>query len=168
MNKTKSPLLGLLGFILFVLAVSSALAGNFQVNAQEADDANFSADLSITKAVLTSAVVQGSYQYRIIATNKGPVSAVNVVIKDPIPENMSGYVSHIIGGTKGGCDKKENMITCNYETLTPGSSVIIDVNIFKIEGETRDVTSTSAVTSDTFDANLENNQTSTTVTAIVL
>jgi uncharacterized repeat protein (TIGR01451 family) len=156
----------LLGLIFFVLAIASAVAGNFKVQAQENESLEL-ADVSLTKTVLSSSVVQDSFQYRLAVTNNGPKTAKSVEITDPIPEDMSAYVTHVISGVEWGCDEKDNIINCSFPYLPSGATVVVDVVVFEISGETRDIVSTSVVTSNTFDPDLENNKATFEITAIV-
>ena len=85
--------------------------------------------LSITKsASATTVTAGGSFNYTLVATNKGPGDATNAVVTDTIPAGLK--VNSTPTSTAGSCTSgTSSSVSCNLGTLTPGASATITVPV---------------------------------------
>ncbi|OGO29035.1 MAG: hypothetical protein A2Z16_00610 [Chloroflexi bacterium RBG_16_54_18] len=120
------------------------------------------ADLSVTKTDIPDPVVAGTnLTYTITATNNGPSTAPNVVVKDVMPAQVS-MISFT--PTQGSCNggvpgDPLQPLTCNLDTLTNGGSATITV-VVKVNPSTPEGTilvNNTVVSSDHADPNNGNN-----------
>ena len=121
-----------------------------------------SADLSITKLSTPNPVVAGTnVTYTIRVMNNGPSAALNVVVTDTLPGQVSDVtftpsVGSCIGGIPG---NPALPLTCNLGSLANGAGASITV-VAKVNAGTPDGTilvNNAVVGSDTADANNGNN-----------
>ena len=111
-----------------------------------------SADLSTTKAAVeASATPGGTFTYRIVVTNSGPSTALNVTATDPLPAPLA-FVS-----SPSGCTAIAQNVTCGPEpAVSPGASVIFDV-VVRLDpaytGNGSDINNVATADSDTPDPN---------------
>ena len=115
-----------------------------------------SADLSTTKAAVeASATAGGTFTYRIVITNNGPSTALDVTATDPLPAQLA-FVS-----SPSGCTAIGQNVTCGPEpAVAPGASVTFDV-VVRIDaayaGDGSDIQNVATAASPTTDPNLTNN-----------
>jgi len=121
-----------------------------------------SADLSITKNVVPGSVTQGNnVTFNLAVLNSGPDAAVNVVVSDTLPAQLS-YVSAT--PSVGSCNVVTQTITCNLGTLNASSSATIQI-VATMTG-TGSTTNIAAVASDTADGDGTDNQAQVTFTIL--
>jgi uncharacterized repeat protein (TIGR01451 family) len=74
-------------------------------------------DVGVTKTASAPTVTAGSpVSYTITATASGTGNSTNVVVKDTLPTGLTWSVSG------SGCSIAAGVLTCNFGTMTPGSS----------------------------------------------
>ena len=147
--------------------VTGAITNTAQVFADTADTnaanntssasstVNTSTQLQIVKNDLTDPVYAGdTYLYEIVITNTGPSDALNVVITDVLPSQVS-----YVGGSPDGCvhsgAASGGVVTCTVGTLAAGASrdyllnVRLDANVVSgtIGTNTVRVTTTTPIAS---------------------
>jgi uncharacterized repeat protein (TIGR01451 family) len=109
-----------------------------------------SADLSTAKTALEATVTPGgTFTYRVVVTNHGPSTAVNVRATDPLPLPLA-FVSSPSGCTAVGQD-----VTCGpVAPVAPGGSATFDV-VVRLDpaytGDGSDIGNVATATSDTPD-----------------
>lgn len=117
-------------------------------------------DVTISKTGPQTALYGSQVIYSITATNSGPGTAQNVVVKDTIPSGMS-YVS----ATGASCNTVSGEIQCVIGTLAAGqSSPLITVTLtapaLPAQCSTSSVTNTGRVETTSTESNTGNNQSS--------
>ncbi len=114
-----------------------------------------SADLVVTKTVLTSPVVAGlPVSYRLTVQNAGPSDAVAVVLTDEVPKELDGARANPGTGSCSGAPA----VTCELGDLSAGSSVSVIVNATVLAGTTGTVTNAASATSKTADPDSKNDR----------
>ncbi len=113
-------------------------------------------DVSITKNGPSSVERGGTITYNITATNHGPVTATDVVIRDIFSSEFT-YSS----ASGASCTTNGNVLTCNLGSMTSGqsTSITLTFTVRTISGtcSTTTVTNTATVTSSSLDPQLSNN-----------
>ena len=67
----------------------------------------------------------GHISYRIIVSNRGPSTARDLVVSDPLPSALADVTA---GATPGTCAITAGVLTCTADELRPGSTMVIIVN----------------------------------------
>jgi large repetitive protein len=81
-------------------------------------------DLAVVKAAAAPTAAIGSpFSYTIDVENKGPLTATDVVVTDPVPSGFSGAVASGAGWSCAGAP----VITCTRASLAPGPAPAITV-----------------------------------------
>ena len=119
------------------------------------------ADLGVQKLGPATAPAASDVSYEVTLFNAGPDDASGVVFSDPIPAGMSFVSATQHDGPAFSCDAT---IACSTASFPAGSSATFTF-VFHIDSGT-EFLNTATVTSETFDPNEENDQSSafTTVT----
>jgi uncharacterized repeat protein (TIGR01451 family) len=88
-----------------------------------------SADVSTAKTAIESMVTPGdTFTYRIVATNNGPSTAVNVRATDPLPAQLA-FVS-----SPSGCTAVGQNVSCGpTPAVPPGAAAIFDI-VVRLDG----------------------------------
>jgi len=136
---------------------SSSTQDNNLINNEDCDTNRIKviADLEVTKKIDNpDCIVAGSLQtrsYTVVVTNKGPSTALNVVLTDYFPTNL------IVFGPAG-CSVVGSNYTCQLGTLNKGDSVTL-VWFFRADASRLPglIENHVSVTSTTFDPELCNN-----------
>jgi uncharacterized repeat protein (TIGR01451 family) len=106
----------------------------------------------MSQAAATNPVVTGSnLVYTITVTNSGPGTALNVVVTDPLPANLT-FLSASAGSFGGGT------FTCNLGNLASGAGAAIYVTNRAVTVGT--ITNTATATTDSSDSSPANNSAS--------
>ncbi|MGA4843653.1 DUF11 domain-containing protein [Streptomyces sp. G45] len=102
----------------------------------------------------------GVYDYRITAVNHGPSQAVDVVVRDQLPESL------VFVSSSDGCTASGRTVTCGpLPKLAVGDSHAWTVTVRladDYEGDGRDIVNLATVSSGTHDPDRDNNTTSVT------
>jgi uncharacterized repeat protein (TIGR01451 family) len=115
-----------------------------------------SADLTAAKAAIEPSVTPGStFTYRIVVTNNGPSTALNVRATDALPAPLA-FVS-----SPSGCTASAQNVTCGpTPTVAPGASTTFDV-VVRLDptytGDGSDISNVATAASGTPDPNSANN-----------
>ena len=119
---------------------------------------------SVTSADLKVAMT-GAYNnkskvitYTITVTNDGPADAAATAVID----NLSGTVSFLSVTTSQGSCTGGKTVTCNFGTLTSGSSATVVLKVTRLNTKA-DISNTVTVPSSTFDIDLADNSATVTV-----
>jgi uncharacterized repeat protein (TIGR01451 family) len=81
-------------------------------------------DLTIVKTASSPTPLNGTVNYRMTVSNKGPSTATNVQLADPAPAGIQ-YQSATT--TQGTCTVTAALVTCSLGTITVGQTVTVDV-----------------------------------------
>lgn len=105
------------------------------------------ADLSLTKSDSPDPVAKGSQlTYTIQVTNGGPDPAINVVVTDDLPSDLSFVSATPSSGT---CDNQGNKVTCNLGDLANAATPTVTIKA-NVKNNAKDpISNTASVTSDT-------------------
>ena len=98
-------------------------------------------DLVIVKDATSPTALNGTVQYTMTVTNKGPDTATNVQLADPAPTGITYLTASPSQGT---CNVAPALITCNLGTIAPGQTVT--VNATGRATQTGQLTNTATVT----------------------
>ena len=91
--------------------------------------------------------------YRVVASNRGPRAATNVVLTDLAPAN-SFFVS--ASNTQGTCSQTGSSITCDFGSLAAGAFAFAQIQVVT-PPPPFSVTDSATVTANEFDPNTKNN-----------
>ena len=91
--------------------------------------------------------------YTVVASNRGPRAATNVVLTDLAPAN-SFFVS--ASNTQGSCSQIGSRVTCNFGSLAAGAFAFAKIQVVT-PPPPFSVTDSATVTANEFDPNTENN-----------
>jgi len=81
-------------------------------------------DVGIVKTAAANPVMDVPFDYSLVVTNHGPITATNVVVTDPLPANFAlGSAT----STQGSCSGTTT-VTCNLGTMLNGASVTITIH----------------------------------------
>ncbi len=119
------------------------------------------ADLAVVKTGPAYAANGGPITYTITVTNKGPATAHNVVVSDPIPASIS---SASATPSQGSCS---GSFTCDLGDIASGSSATITIHGTVSTGDSS-VSNTASASSDNPDPDTSNNSSTTTATVFTL
>jgi uncharacterized repeat protein (TIGR01451 family) len=121
------------------------------------------ADLAITMTDSPDPVVSGNnLTYTITVTNSGPDGAIDVTLMDTLPAN----VTLVAVGTSQGACTGTTVVACKLGNLAGEASVSIGIVVKpSTDGQTTEITNTTAVTALEADPNVANN-TATIVTTV--
>lgn len=116
-----------------------------------------SADLSVTKATLTSPIVPGQdVTYEIVVTNAGPSDAQNVLAVDGVPTGLT----FVAGSSSSGCVLNGADVECSVATLASGASatfiLVFNASSALVDGGS--VTNGVTVSTDTLDPDSTNDR----------
>lgn len=111
-----------------------------------------SADLRVTKSTQATADVGDTVTYRIVTTNHGPSTAVNVEITDPVIDLLRPLAART---TAGRCTLLGQVVTCFADRLEPGESVVVEIDV-EVAGK-GSISNTVFVASDSTDAVVSDN-----------
>jgi uncharacterized repeat protein (TIGR01451 family) len=81
-------------------------------------------DLTIVKTASSPTPLNGTVNYRMTVSNKGPSTATNVQLADPAPAGIQ-YQSATT--TQGTCTVTAALVTCSLGTIPVGQTVTVDV-----------------------------------------
>jgi len=81
-------------------------------------------DLVIVKDATSPTPLNGTVDYTLTVTNRGPDTATNVQVADPAPAGIT-YLS--ANSSQGSCSVSSSLVACNIGTLAAGQSVTIHV-----------------------------------------
>jgi len=110
-----------------------------------------SLDVGIVKTAPASPVATEPFDYTLVVTNHGPLTATGVTVSDPLPANFA-LVSAT--STQGSCSGTTT-IACNIGTMLNGASVTITVR--GTPAVAGPMSNTATVTSNEPDSQLSNN-----------
>jgi uncharacterized repeat protein (TIGR01451 family) len=112
------------------------------------------ADLSITVTDSVDTVDRGdSLTYWLKVVNDGPSSAVDVVVKDTLPDVVTFLVD---SSSQGMCTYSDRVLTCLIPSLAPSTEITIKV--FTHADSAGEAVTKTSVTSSTVDPNPTNNR----------
>jgi uncharacterized repeat protein (TIGR01451 family) len=115
------------------------------------------ADLSIVKTGQPNPVnVKAPLTYTLTVANAGPVTAVNVVVKDVLPPGVTFVSASGAGWT---VTQSGGKVTATRSSMAVGASSVLTINV-KAPATAGMITNTATVTSQTPDGNPSNNQSS--------
>ncbi len=113
------------------------------------------ADLQITKSDDPDPVTAGSaLTYTLVVTNHGPSPAINVVVTDPLPSEVT-FSS--VDTSQGTAEHANGVVTVELGDMAVGDSATITILVLVDSSLTDGLLNTAQVTSDTLDPVLENN-----------
>jgi uncharacterized repeat protein (TIGR01451 family) len=116
-------------------------------------------DVGVTKTDGATTAVPGSTTtYTIVVSNTGPSTATNVVVKDPLPPNVTSFTWSGNGQTN-----VVGPLTDTITSLAPGATITYTITALIDPGATGDLTNTVTVTAAN-DINPNNNRASDTDT----
>ncbi|MGH3088969.1 MAG: Ig-like domain-containing protein, partial [Rubrobacteraceae bacterium] len=118
------------------------------------------ADLSITKSDDADPLKVGKQlTYTIEVENEGSLTAENVVVKDFLPNGVSGVSASVVAPATGTCvvNGAGTEVTCDLGDLDPGDVVEIEVEV-TAPSTAGEITNRAAVSSDTNDPNSTNDE----------
>jgi uncharacterized repeat protein (TIGR01451 family) len=119
-----------------------------------------SVDVGIVKTAPPSPVVDAPFDYTLVVTNHGPITATGVTVSDPLPANFA-LVSAT--STQGSCSGTTT-ITCNIGTMLNGATVTITIRgTPSVAGP---MSNTATVTSNEPDSQLSNNSATVSVNVV--
>jgi uncharacterized repeat protein (TIGR01451 family) len=113
-------------------------------------------DIQIVKHVSAAAVTPGeTFTYTLQVKNNGPSNAVNVVVTDPLPPQVT------FDSSAAGCTAVDRVVTCPaIAAMNVGDSASFDI-VVRLDpaytGNGTDILNSASVTSDTEDPALQNN-----------
>jgi uncharacterized repeat protein (TIGR01451 family) len=81
-------------------------------------------DLVIVKDATSPTPLNGTVDYTLTVTNKGPDTATNVQLADPAPAGIA-YLSAT--ASQGSCAVTSTLVTCVLGTIAPGQTVTVNV-----------------------------------------
>ena len=81
-------------------------------------------DLVIVKEASSPTPLNGTVNYSLTVTNKGPDTATNVQLADPAP---AGIEYQTATPSQGSCAVGPALVTCNLGTINPGQTVTIAI-----------------------------------------
>jgi uncharacterized repeat protein (TIGR01451 family) len=81
-------------------------------------------DLVIVKDATSPTPLNGTVDYTLTVTNRGPDTATNVQVADPAP---AGITYQSATSSQGSCSVTASLVACNLGTLAAGQSVTINV-----------------------------------------
>ena len=81
-------------------------------------------DVGIVKTAPANPVMDVAFDYTLVVTNNGPITATNVTVSDPLPAT---FVFSSATPTQGSCSGTTT-ITCNLGTILNGGSVTITIH----------------------------------------
>jgi len=110
-----------------------------------------SLDVGIVKTAPASPVVAEPFDYALVVTNHGPITATGVTVSDPLPANFAPVSAT---STQGSCSGTTT-ITCNVGTMLNGASVTITIR--GTPAVAGPMSNTATVTSTQPDSQLLNN-----------
>jgi uncharacterized repeat protein (TIGR01451 family) len=118
------------------------------------------ADLEVAKSAAPSPVVKGEQlMYTLTVTNHGPILATGVELVDTLPGSVT-FVS-----ASPGCSHVSGVVTCDLGDMASGTNAVITITVMA-PSVVGGLINTAQVSSEVFDAHLENN-TVTIVTEVV-
>jgi uncharacterized repeat protein (TIGR01451 family) len=122
-----------------------------------------SADLKVTKSDNPDPVLAGEYlTYDVTIENIGPSTAVDVMLTDTLPDEVS-FVGYTISNGSGTCVPLEGStdVECDLNDLNPSEfvTVFIDVLVDPAVPDGTTITDTATVSSLTSDSDVSNNTT---------
>ncbi|HEY7044610.1 MAG TPA: hypothetical protein VH419_13150 [Nocardioidaceae bacterium] len=121
------------------------------------------ADLKMTKTLLTDPIVAGEpVTYRLTVENQGPSTAPNVLVSDPLANNVT------LTGAPPGCDatqgeEHQTILACRLTTLAVGESASATITVTPSPDATGDLTNAATAGADSLDPAPDDN--TSTVTA---
>jgi uncharacterized repeat protein (TIGR01451 family) len=119
-----------------------------------------SVDVGIVKTAPPSPVAGAPFNYTLVVTNHGPITATGVTVGDPLPANFA-LVSAT--STQGSCSGTTT-ITCNIGTMLNGASVTITIRgTPSVAGP---MSNTATVAENEPDSQLSNNSSTATVNVV--
>lgn len=110
------------------------------------------ADLEIVKSHTGDFAVGEQASYRMVVTNNGPATAVNVVVTDTLPNGLT-YVS----ATGMACTATGQTVTCTGGDLVAGATLTLDMVVDVSAPAAPSVINTARVDNDTPDRDPSNN-----------
>ena len=81
-------------------------------------------DLAIVKVASSPTPLNGTVNYTLTVTNRGPDTATNVQVADPAP---AGIVYLTASPSQGACSLTPSLVTCSLGTIAPGQTVRIAI-----------------------------------------
>lgn len=113
------------------------------------------ADLAVYKSADPADAIAGfPLTYTLIATNRGPSAAENVVISDPAPEGLESVAFSVDGGVTWKPWPGQDTVP----SLAAGASVTLLLRGIVSPAQTADLSNTVMIASDTLDPDPDNNQ----------
>jgi uncharacterized repeat protein (TIGR01451 family) len=111
------------------------------------------ADLALNKGAEPDSVIAGDLlTYTLVITNHGPSDAVDSIIFDTLPDQVT-FVS-----ASPGCSEASGLVTCTLGTVVAGEARLIEIIVFVSSSANGIIENQAQVFSETSDPNLENNQ----------
>jgi large repetitive protein len=115
-------------------------------------------DVGIVKTAPASAVMDVPFDYTLVVTNHGPITATNVTVSDTLPAT---FALSSATATQGSCSGTTT-ITCNIGTMLNGASVTITIH--GTPSTAGPLSNTATVTSTETDSALANNTSTVAIT----
>jgi uncharacterized repeat protein (TIGR01451 family) len=110
------------------------------------------ADLEIDKTTSGPVVPGEEATYELLVTNRGPSTATNEVVSDPLPSGLS-FVS-----ASPGCSEAGGTVTCSIASLAANTSTTFTVTArAAASAECEDLANTATVSGNTSDPDMSNN-----------
>lgn len=118
------------------------------------------ADLAVTKVDAPDpALAGGNVSYTLEVVNGGPSTAIDVVLTDTLPPEVSFLGYTVLDGSGACAENAPNFITCEAGNLNPGEmfTVVIDVLVDASVPDGTTIYNAAVVSSQTFDSDTGNN-----------
>lgn len=143
------------GNLVFSSSVSSAGVDDNPVDNTDSIEVSVSqADLSVTKSASTSMIVTGRpVTYTIEASNLGPQTATDILIRDSLPPGMGFSFQTLAGGT---CHRVGLLVECTLPELAAGQSATLLITA-TVNATSGSLSNSVVVSAAQFDPNLDNN-----------
>lgn len=133
---------------------TGAFATNYYPTTASVTTAIQEADLVLAKAAHPAAVAPGAaLTYTLTITNNGPLDAVNVVLTDTLPPDVTFDTAALPGGD---CAEADGVVVCTLDTLAVGESVAATLVVTTPE-DVIQLSNTASVTADQSDVVPDNN-----------
>lgn len=117
-------------------------------------DLSPTADVSVTKTIVGSAVAGQQVRWRIVVSSLGPSTSRDVTVSDPVPATVSAVRAETDAGT---CQVVGGRVNCTLPEVVPGHPVTITVTGTLARSATGTLTNGVTITPVTPDPQADNN-----------
>jgi uncharacterized repeat protein (TIGR01451 family) len=114
------------------------------------------ADLDLVKTDSDDPVApSGKFVYTLTVTNNGPSDALNVIVSDPLPEDVL-FNRGSVNASGTSCIEQEGTVTCKLDRITISSKATASIEVTAPDTEGK-IASKASVESDQIDTQTNNN-----------